>query len=274
MMANQESSDALEMLIQHIKNCKDVDFYRRIWGDVDTSDIDNLPLLTVDHLIETPLQKRTYKDKKGITKIVKNYARPFLIRFCLEDLKKEKYVQNVTGRPLILLSDPHDALEKSLWWYEHDIIPLIGEHTNLSVTVFTAVQYDINVFMTDMKMLETFAPFLEKKLNIKNIQLILLGSVFDEKKLNSVLQKYNSVSVVLSLSETGAIAHSCRESLIKGELVFHPVPDVFIEIKESLIMTKLHFLTTPLIRYNTGIMINEIKKICSCKQEDFSFQLK
>lgn len=267
------SGHTQESLIKLVGEHDGSGFYRDIWGSADPGDAHTLPLLTASHLIETPLSNRMYKHTKGVTKIIKKYPRPFLVRWSLEDIREEPYIKERQVRPLILLADPHDALEKSLWCYENDIIPLVGEHTNLTVTVFTAQQYDITTFVTDSKMVTLLTPMLEGKLDTSHIDLILMDDSINEEYLVSLRKVYRSVSVLLSRAECGAIAHSCSGSLEGDSLVFHPVENVTVEMADSLVMTKLKLLTTPFIRYDTGIPVREIKKTCSCEHAILSFEL-
>src|SRR3989338_4702001 len=113
-MNNSQKIKKIEQMLENIRGSAESDFYRNIWGNEKT--FYNLPFISIENFIATPLRERTYKKEKGLAKIVRSGAKPFLVQCGLSDLKKENYGDVLCKRPLVLLSNSHEALEKSLWF--------------------------------------------------------------------------------------------------------------------------------------------------------------
>lgn len=73
---------------------------------------------------------------------------------------------------------------------------------------------------------------------------------------------------VLEVEETGRIAYLCKESEKKSEYVFHPFDDAFIEPGLTKV-TSSRLKTSPLIRYQTDIFLEEVESKCSCNLRSF-----
>jgi len=273
MKSKEKKIKDFSILVNKIFNSDESLFYKNIWKDVSTPvSIDTIPI--IDHLsfIKTPLHDRQYKQEKGITKIVKKYETPFLVNTALVDLKEEDFGDKTVERPLVLLSDSHEALEKSMWFYENNTLPLIGETKNLKVTAYAASRYKIDSIVIDMKMFSQFLPPFSTKYNIKDsIKITVLDDNFDKKEISSILKLFPSARFILCLPETGAFANSCSKSLAKGNLIFHENNTSIVEVADTLIVSRLRNLVTPIIRYNSNIRGEFLKqKSCTCAYESFT----
>lgn len=259
--------ESMEELIATIAESDASDFYRTLWGDERA--FKRLPRCTPLHLVKTPLRERTYKKEKGLVKIVRRDAGAFLVERALSDIAAENY-RGGGKRPLVLLSDSYDSLEKSLWYYEHETLPLIGEHANLPVSVFAAKRYRIDALMTDEAMLARFLQEAGKEYPPGQIALTLLGGEFSAENIVAISSRFHDLRLVLCLSETGALGSACPEGLSSGTLVFHPEQNVFLEYEDgALVISKRELLVTPLVRYKTGIRAAEGHASCACGTEAF-----
>ncbi len=243
-------------------------FYRAHWGKAER--FEDLPLMDVERFIATPFGERTYKVEKGLVKIVRAYRAPFLVHWSLEDLKAEQFGDSTGKRPLVLLSDSHEALEKSLWFYEHDILPLIGEPNNPPVVSYAANKYDIDALVTDDKAVPPFLSEHEKQNNMKAVAVVLIGSSFEPALLRRLESSSKNVTPVLSLPETGTFGMACPKNRGAKERHFHPSDNSVLEIKDGeLIVTKLVYLRTPVIRYRTGIRAEQFASGSDCGESPF-----
>ena len=261
-------TDALHSLIAEVAASNASDFYRTLWGRERRFDL--LPLLTPEHLMRTPLRSRTYKREKGLVKIVRTQAEPFLVQWSLQDLAQEPFGSTSCKRPLVLLTDSHEALEKSLWYYEHNPLPLIGEHHNLPVAAYASRRYGIDSILSDEQILPAFLTELEKEYDVRHVEeLTLLGSSFVPENIRAFSHRFPRIRLVLACSETGALANACPERSPEA-LVFHPAENAILElVGEQLVVTKRAPLVTPIIRYRTGIRASLTPTDCTCGKESY-----
>ncbi|MBI2618234.1 hypothetical protein HYW58_02160 [Candidatus Kaiserbacteria bacterium] len=259
----------LQSLLGRIVTSRESDFYRKIWGTAYRGKFNELPAVTVNDFLHTPLEHRMYRHDKGLVKIIKRTPIQFLIQRSLAELKEEGY--GITGeRPTVLFEDPHESLEKTLWCYERGVLPAIGEHANLSISSFLIDRYKSDSLLCDCVILEkllTHSAAISSHINVFNI----IDNNFKFEKLRKLALPHK-LNCILGLPETGAFASSCKEHLEKGELVFHPNENSIIEFNKTIIVTKLILMPTPIIRYVTGISFVLRAHTCNCK-EDISFSL-
>jgi hypothetical protein len=270
--------DKLKNLVKNVLTSDDSDFYRSFYKEngikietfgIDNSeDIETLPFISSSNLSDVPLKKRIYKYgyKFGkLCKINSENQKPYLIERKLCDIKQENYGK-ICKRPQILLRNNHEALEKSLWFYENDMLPLIGEPNNLQVALYCAKKYNIDALLSEEEFLDNYVKLLIADPGFSHLNLTMLGDFFDSKKIFKNLMS-GSVRYVLELPETGAFAESCPEALKRGELIFHSDKNSILEAKGRLIVTKLIEMPTPIIRYQTDIFVEPVEKRCSCEEE-------
>lgn len=256
------NQDALNTFIQEVRESPFSDFYRARWGSA--RNFEDLPLIGPADLFAVPLQKRRYKDEKALVKIVRSSAGAFLSEWALEDIAAERY--GVEGqRPLVLFADRHDAIEKSLWFYERNVLPLAAESQNLPISAFAAHRYKIDAILADE---QVFGPFLAEYDRAHGPlavpALTLLGKRFADAA--AVRARFPSARFVLALSEAGAFAEACPKN---ERLVFHADHDSSIEMAEGeMIVTRWRFLPTPVIRYKSGIAATGAD--CLCGRPGFS----
>jgi hypothetical protein len=277
-----EKLKKLNEVILNIKSADNLFFYNKIALDLNSeTDVlrvfKDLPTTDYLKLSASDLGERLYR--KGeltgkFVKVIRNYKTPFLVQRNLSDIQQENY-GIACMRPQVLLSDSHDALEKSLWFYENNILPLIGEPNNLDVSAFSAKKYGIDFLLTNPEMIGSYWPILREEVDVTKIKVNLLSSSFDANTLKKLLPEASSLQLILALPEVGAFAHSCPEQLKKGRLFFHPDKNSVLEILNNyLIVTKIIFMPTPIIRYQTTIRAyNEKNKHCSCGNRELSFSI-
>lgn len=255
----------LQDLIHYVIENKEASLYAEKWKGSKLV-FDELPCVTVSDLINSPIEARTYVRGNNVAKIVHAYASPFIIEWNTDSLCSEQYGDPQSKRPLVLLHDGYEALEKSVWFYVHGILPLLGEAKNLPVAAYAAAAYQIDALVTDESTIRAFAPLLAKQHALKDIHsFTLMGSSFDGAILPFVLERFADCRLLLTLSEVGSIAESCPESLHVGVPIFHPVENCIIEFSDKrLIVTKIVLLPTPIIKYVTSLDGESVTTKCSC----------
>lgn len=228
-----------------------------------------LPCSSKKDFLGTPLSDRTYINGRGFVKIIDSKSNPFLIKRILTELKEEQY--GIIGhRPTVLFSDGHESLEKALWCYEQNVLPVLGESANISITDFLIYRYESDSFLGDIEILEQLFA------NNKNVfpygkVFNLYGNDFSISKVQEYISP-DKLNLILALPEIGAFAYSCKQHLKEGRTVFHPDKNSIIELEENIIVTKLIYMPTPVIRYKTNLTPLFCEHTCSCDTE-MSFSL-
>jgi hypothetical protein len=214
-------TDVLRDLIMTIRTHPEADFYCLKWGSAER--FETLPTIGRSDLVEIPLSRRRYKREKEFVKLV--------------------HVPEGT----FALESPHESLEKSVWCYEQGRVPLIGEQ-NEAVAAYGAEAYRVDSLIADVPSLKKLQSYLEKRpkpLGALSIHL----SAFSKEEIEPFARFAEAVRLVLILPETGAIA----EAEFSEEPIFIPHEGTILEHGEELLLTKLAYLTTPIIRYRTDI---------------------
>lgn len=256
--------ERLGALIELVGESPRSDFYRLRWGG--RRAFSDLPSIGPEDLSSTPLRGRAYTEGPELVKIIKRADAPFLMARGTDDVRAEPYGE-ACARPLVLMTDSHDALEKILWFYEHDILPLGGEIKNLPVAAHTAARYGIDALVTDTGMLARFLPELEKAYAVAKVaSLTLIGERFSDADMEAFLPRFPRLRLLLGLSEAGAFAEACAEALNAETLRFHAEAGSVLELVEhEIVLTKLSLRPTPIIRYRTGIFAHSEKCACGKK---------
>ncbi len=191
-----------------------------------------------------PLAERRHKNAASLVKVVRTPQGIFLSEWAFEDIANEPWGLPAK-RPMVYMSDPHEALEKSMWCYEHGMIPLIGER-DPSVAAFAAKTYLIDSLITDVPSLVALAScvsFVPKKLDSLSVVI-----AYPEEALAAMpASEYAAVTrFLLALPETGAYAYSDPARYP----VFDLLPACSIERSENgLLLTKKRALVTPIVGY-------------------------
>jgi hypothetical protein len=227
------------------------DFYKNIWEN--EIDFSALPTASRVDLLNTPLPERTYKQSRSLVKIVSaGEGDSFLSEWSYEDIKKEPYgLPSV--RPMVYLSDMHESVEKSMWCYENGTVPVIGETHNPEVADIMARKYRIDSLIADSASLTKLESYLSSGIEPLS-SISVLGSAFDVAELERFALFCKTFRLVLTLPETGAFA----TALFSKEPEFIPLHTCLIEKNETLILTKITPLVTPIIRYDTGIPVDAV----------------
>lgn len=110
------------------------------------------------------------RDETGLRLVEREYA----------ELKKEA-LGLLSARPMVYLSDPHEAIEKAMWCYERGMVPLIGE-ASAEIANLMADRYAIDSLITDALCLRKLEPHLEKRSELLE-SMSILGMTFNKGKL-------------------------------------------------------------------------------------------
>lgn len=233
--------DDLASLIEYVRD-HDTSFYRDVWGP--TSDIE-VPVLMRNTLAITPLDKRRYTEGQQFVRLVSGDT-PFLSSWRREDIAREE-LPAVGRKPLSAFESSHDALYHALWCYEHQAVPLIAERSR-DVTMYTAREFKVSDVLCDMHSSRDLIELLsDEKAQLETVSVI--DQSFDVNFLRSI--RAASVYAVLAFPETGVLGTAMVHT--DDVLHFTPAHDVIFEHQETLIVTKLRRLVTPIIRYDTGL---------------------
>ncbi len=277
---NERKKSDLQKLLKKVSSSKESGFYRKMWTGVYSAkkppDFDSLPIISVEDIIKCKFDDRIYTKDGLFVKIIYRDNVPFLLARTKKDISKEDYSEIRYERPLVTFESSHESIEKGLWHYGKNILPLMAED-NLTITLITSGRYGIDSIMGDavsLKKLSQSGSQYFDNTKIKNVTVI--DSRFDENPCNFLNGAFVNaqLQLILALPETGTLAKVCKEN-ISGKLVFHPVENTIIEIRndEKLVVTRLIMLPTPIIRYSTGIKIKMRDKDCSCDSKlSFSLQ--
>jgi hypothetical protein len=219
----------------------DPSFYRNRWGNV--ASFSQLSSVGREDFIQTPLSQRRYKESRSFVKIVRDGDSAFLSEWGFEDIASEAWGLP-SQRPMVYLSDPHEALEKSLWCYERDMVPLIGEK-DPALAMLAARAYHIDSLITDPIALMHFSPYFTAPQTQLSSISILCGS-FDILSLLPFVHCARRVRLVLALPETGAYA----EATLSERPIFTALPGCIVEQEGGIfLITKNVRLVTPILRY-------------------------
>lgn len=231
----------MDAFVDFVAAHPDASFYRDHWGG--ESSFEALPETSRSDFLKTPLSKRRYKDEKALIKTVRTKEGLFASEWSFSDIAQESWGPCAT-RPLIYFADPDEAVEKSMWCYERNILPLIGEAVP-DITNSAAEFYRINSAIVDAPSLALLLPYLRGRAEpLESISIV--GSSFTISALQDYVPYAKDIQLVLSLPETGAFA----QAPLASRPVFTLNQNCFIEPGESgLLLTKNAKLVTPIIRY-------------------------
>lgn len=276
---NSQKSAELRRLTRGIYNSKESRFYKDLWGNVSflngELNFSSLPATSAKDIIKPKFNDRIYIKKGLFVKIVYSDNIPFLLARTKADISREDYGEIRYERPLVFFESSHESIEKGLWLYSKNTLPLVAED-NLDITLMAAGRYGIDSVVGDAlslkKMFMGGSQYFDHK-KIKNVTVI--DSRFEENLSNFLTSAFAGakLQLILASPETGPLAKLCKENTSK-QSVFHPVDNTIIEVcgDDKLVATRLILLPTPIIRYETGIKIKMCDKNCSC-ENGLSFSL-
>lgn len=234
----------LQPFLDRVRNNPSSSFYAERWGGEE--EFARLPVVCRADFERVPLSKRRYKNEKGLVKIVHGDAKMFMSEWSFLDIQAESFGV-VSARPLVYMHSPHEAIEKSMWCYEQNMVPLIGEK-NLEVVTYAAEKYKVDSLITDVVSLAKLEPYLKSRSPLDAISV--LGESFVPQELMRYTSYARRIRLVLSLPETGAFA----EAALSSSLVWEPLPNCIVENTDTVLVTKIRDLVTPIIRYKTNIL--------------------
>lgn len=231
-------------LIRAVADSPDSSFYSDVWGTA--RDFSELPTVARADFQRVPLSKRRYKKEKGLVKIVHDERGAFLSEWSFRDIARERFGV-VSDRPFVYMSDPHEAIEKSMWCYEQNMLPLIGEKDPVIAT-YAASRYRVDSLITDATALAALAPYLEHRTDPLEA-ITVVGAFFPLAELLPLRSYAKAVRLVLSFPETGAFA----EAALDERPAFRAFDDCIVEKRETIIVSKIAHLVTPIIRFQTSV---------------------
>jgi hypothetical protein len=226
------------------------------------------PITTLQELADTPYRQRSLQEKPGLNKLVfsEGATRYFLIHRTLEEIRKDALPLDGT-RPLVLMQDVYEAIERCLFFYAHHVLPLIGEVLNPSVVYAAAQQYRIDSLYIDHDSITNFREGI-LKLNLPLKAVTVIDSSFTDSDLK--WPKGIKIHYIISLPEFGRVAYACPESVARKKLVCHPYGDTFIEPAKQAILTSVRLRSCSMIRYQSKLTFKAVESQCSC-EEQYSF---
>ena len=277
--AKNRKLERLYDFIEAIYHSKESSFYKSVWGNVNPKDgrIDyySLPTIDVKHIIQHEFDKRLYVKNGLFVKVVYGNDIPFLIAVTKDSIGQESYGGILCQRPLVSFENSHESIEKGLWFYGKNIMPLAAED-NLYITLMVAERYGVDSIVGDTESIKKLLSKAERYIDGKKIISIALVDFCFDADCNGSLRKYfpnAKITLVFSLSETGSLGLACEEKA-DGQ-TFHPSENTLIETDEHgyLVATQLIMRPTPIIKYRTRIKIKMEKKSCFCGSE-LSFSIR
>jgi hypothetical protein len=276
-MISNNKIESLKNILKSIFFSTSSNFYQEIYNKsgfilgefIGPEDMKKITQILYEDFIRVDLRSRIYfhgGEEGNLVKIISEHEKPFLIQRSARELGNENYVSQC-NRPQILLSNAHEALEKSLCFYENNTLPLIGQPNNLFASSFSAKKYEMDLLLTEPDLFKSYISILKKDFDISKLNVTLIDDDFNLETILSSFPFIENLRFALDLPETGSFAESCPEALRKGELIFHPDKNSILETNGGLIVTKLIKMPTPIIRYQTEILVEPVDKKCSCKEE-------
>ncbi len=254
-------------------------FYPDIWGcdaRMVTSDIEHTPPLNRRDIATYPFNDRLYLQKGLFVKVVRANNETFLVARTKYDISEEDFGPTLYSRPLVIFDSPHESLEKGLWLYGKNLLPLIAED-NVTVTLLAASRFKIDALLCDNISLGGILREQNRYFsNDSIIQISLIDANFDAQLFSETTRHFPRAHItpILALPEAGAVGCLCTQSTIENR-VFHSTKDVYATIspQNTLVVTRLSLLPTPLYGYDTEIRVQRRDHICSCASE-ISFSLR
>ena len=262
--ATDKQCSDLASLLKHISVQDKADLYTsRIHGDT----LDSVVPLTWSDLVACPLDRRLYQESdKCFVKIAYKNDVPILIARNRKELADEPYYIGTSTRPLVGCSNRAVGIELGIWFFEHNIIPLLEMH-EAKMTASLAGKYQADSFTGDMEAAQRLLPELATHSDIDLLEFVHIVGISDCYDIEFLSQYISIEKIHISayLPVCGLWAQACPEQLSKtGKVVFHPLDSVIVEGQTNLLLTKLSPLLTPILRYETGIQAKFLDKKCQC----------
>ena len=231
------------------------------------SDWNLIPILTKQELANAPYASRCYGEKPGLNKLIfsEEADQYFLIHRTLEEIRQERLPYDGT-RPMAIFSNVYEAIERCLYFYEQNVLPLIGEFHNPAVIYATARQYKVDTIFMDRAAIRAFREkLLEILPALKSVTVI--DDTFSAEDFEWPAD--TKLSFVLSIPEIGGVAYACPESIAKKDLVFHPADNVYIEPSALSIITAPRLKACPMLRYRSHLYFEKTPPRCACQKISF-----
>ncbi len=240
-----------DTLIAEIGDSASASVYRDLWGD--EREYSRLPVMSRTALFGISLQKRRYQKRLSFVKVVRATESSFLSEWAYDDIAREGFGVN-SKRPMTYFADAHEGIEKSVWCYENGMVPLVGESHNPSVALAMADRYNIDSLISDEVSLQRLRPYIESRSEILS-SISIIGTQFHAESIQWAASCAKTIRLVLSLAETGVFA----EAPFSIKPVFVPFDNCIVESENTLLLTKIASLVTPIIRYDTGISSSSLR---------------
>lgn len=240
---------SLDQFVKKVRDTSSSEFYRSHWGG--SSTFDSLPFLSRTVFQQISLPSRRYKDVSGLVKIVRTDTEDFLSEWAFEDIAQESF-GNVGARTLVAFSNPHETVEKGLWCYAQNSLPLVAE-SDIELTQRVAEECMVDSLVADMESYRALVPYLKTRtVPFKHISIV--DTSFSVPELLDGVSFAEKTTAVLGLPETGGFASAA----VGPELIFKPHAECIIETGEHTLLTKTRYLVTPIVRYKPNINLVEV----------------
>ena len=214
--------------------------------------------------LRIPLEDRRSKHEKSLVKIVQTDSGNFLSEWSFDDIAREPYGV-LSKRPMVYMLDAHEAIEKSMWCYEHAMVPLIGER-DPEIASYTAGKYQIDQLISDPEACIALLPYLSSRSEPLE-SLSIIDSSFGKQRLMQFASCAKQVRLVLALPETGVLA----EASLSEEPLFSVVSGCQGAVGDTFIVTKQPSLVTPIIEYDTALSVSARSRRTDGSMESFVF---
>jgi hypothetical protein len=257
----------LAQLIDTVWRSEESDFYRKKWGSLPATSQD-VPHTGISDIVNCPIDERLYLKRGLFVKIGYHEDTPYLIARTKEDIGAEAFGSIRYERPLIYFESAQESVEKSLWQYAQNILPLIAEDS-FDITCMAAERYGIDAVMGDVASLVRLSKRVRDLPFLRSVKhLTAVDSRFDPSSTDLIRESFPdaTLELTLALPETGSLGHAC-ENTQEGKLHFHSAKDTLLECADDgmLIATRLALLPTPILRYDTGM---QVRPGAACAQND------
>ncbi len=240
----------------------------------------NLPLLTRQELIDTPVDRRLFVPKEEIRSVAltsgTTSGTPLIIPYArVQKYGVEPSLGYPTARPLVL----HPQIQKGFPTVfvqmcqeaRHPVVPVFGDLNNMANNVIISKMAGCDSLWALPTIASAFAPYAKAGGIAEHIKLIVfsaealtgarraeLGAVFPNALMGSIY----------ATTEIGQwILFTCPDIMKKGQNRFHIVTtDVAAMelIDDELVISFGNNKATPLLRYRTGDYFAEVPEGCSC----------
>ncbi|MSR70871.1 hypothetical protein EXS62_02420 [Candidatus Kaiserbacteria bacterium] len=211
---------------------------------------------SVEDFIRVPLDERLERTDGLFVKVAYHNDRPYLVARTKEDIAPEDFGDLPCERPLVMFESAQEGVEKCVWFYTKNILPLIAED-NIDIALLSAARFEADALVCDMASLQNLVAAADKHPIVRTFKKI---TVIDSSFVGTLqlLQRefpHAERQLILALPETGSLG---RAEEVDGVLVYRPGPHTTVHGggQGELVVTQRLPLPTPIREYKTGIHLS------------------